>query len=74
MNNQPVNSDQNDRREVSQVESESREGQSNNVPSANTLRYCFDDLAAGSSLVYIELQGTIYTLRRTRTGGLVLNK
>jgi hemin uptake protein HemP len=36
--------------------------------------YCFDDLAAGHPLVYIEIHGTRYTLRRTRAGGLILNK
>lgn len=36
--------------------------------------YRFEDLAAGQSVVHIELHGTQYTLRRTRAGGLILNK
>ena len=43
-------------------------------PTGETMRYRFDELAAGHPLLYIEIHGTTYTLRRTRTGGLVLNK
>lgn len=34
----------------------------------------FEELSQGSSVVHIELQGTKYVLRRTRLGGLILNK
>lgn len=34
----------------------------------------FEDLAGGQALVQIELEGTTYVLRRTRSGGLILNK
>ena len=37
-------------------------------------QYRFEDLAAGHALVQIELAGTTYVLRRTRSGGLILNK
>jgi len=34
----------------------------------------FEELSQGSTVVHIELQGTTYVLRRTRLGGLILNK
>lgn len=36
--------------------------------------YNFDDLAAGTSCIQIRFGQNLYTLRRTRTGRLVLNK
>jgi hemin uptake protein HemP len=39
-----------------------------------TSSYRFEELAAGNNQVYIEFRGKQYVLRRTRTGGLILNK
>jgi hemin uptake protein HemP len=36
--------------------------------------YNFEDLAAGTSCIQIRFGQNLYTLRRTRTGRLVLNK
>ncbi len=44
------------------------------VSATDVKSYRFEELAAGNALVRIELQGTTYTLRRTRAGGLILNK
>ncbi len=37
-------------------------------------RYASGDLFASSSEIHIEHNGAVYTLRKTRSGGLILNK
>jgi len=41
---------------------------------AATNCYQFEELSAGNNQVSIEFQGKQYVLRRTRTGGLILNR
>ncbi len=43
-------------------------------PSANIANYDFDELSQGSHYLLIRLAGETYTLRKTQSGKLILNK
>lgn len=43
-------------------------------PSANIATYDFDQLSRGNHYLLIRLAGETYTLRKTQSGKLILNK